>query len=61
MKELVIVLLLETSSMPATMEECMRARPDLGRPVHVISKQGRTNEPWHHRMCMWTTQPRRKQ
>ena len=47
---LILVLLLPSSN-PATFEECMRARPDLGRPVRVTSKQNGTNTPWHHRTC----------
>lgn len=48
-----VLLLLETSMLPATMDECRRARPDLWRPTRVISKQNGTGTPWHHRTCYW--------
>lgn len=48
-----IVLLLETSMHPATMDECVKVRPDLGRPDRVISRQNGSATPWHHRTCYW--------
>jgi hypothetical protein len=47
------LMLLENSMLPASLEECERARPGAGRPARVMSKQQRTNEPWHHRTCAW--------
>lgn len=55
MRAIAIVVLLETSMLPATFDECAKARPDLGRPDRVTSKQQRSNEPWHHRTCYWRT------
>ena len=46
------LMLLEVSSFPASMEECERARPDLGRPAHVVSFQNATPV-WHHRTCIY--------
>lgn len=66
MKALALILvLLEPSSSPATFEECARARPELGRPMSVVSLQNGTGTPWHHRMCIWVCeqpiqQPKRK-
>ena len=47
------LMLLEISSLPASMEECLRARPDLGRPAHVVSLQNGTLTPWHRRTCIY--------
>ena len=52
-KTIAIVVLLEISMVPATLDECQKARPDLGRPDRVTSKQQRTNEPWYHRTRYW--------
>ena len=46
-------VLLEPSSEPATLNECQRERPDLGRPVGSISFQHRSNEPWFRRICIY--------
>ena len=46
-------VLLEPSSEPATINECQRERPDLGRPVGSISFQHRSNEPWFRRICIY--------
>lgn len=48
-----VMVLLETSSEPATFAECQRARPDLGRPARVISKQNGSGTNWHHRICSY--------
>ena len=45
-------LLLEASSQPATLDECQRAAPHRGRPVHVVSFQSATGH-WHRRTCTW--------
>ena len=50
------LVLLETSMEPLTLDECQRARPDLGRPHRVISKQARSNEPWFARTCVYLEQ-----
>ena len=42
--------LLSNSMQPATMQECEAATGQ--RPRHVISKQDRTGEPFHHRTCI---------
>ena len=42
--------LLPNSANPATMAECEGATGQ--RPRHVISKQDRTGEPFHHRTCI---------
>lgn len=47
------LMLLEISSFPASMEECLRARPDLGRPSGVVSFQNGSDAPWHHRRCTY--------
>lgn len=47
------LLMLENSMLPATFDECERASPDRGRPRRATSRQQRTNEPWHHRTCLW--------
>lgn len=44
-------LLLDTSSRPATLDECQRAAPEKGRPARVVSQQHRTNEAWQKRTC----------
>ena len=41
--------MLENSMRPADGDECERATGK--RPVYTISKQDRTNEPYHHRTC----------
>ena len=46
-------LLLENSSSPASLIECARARPDLGKPSFTISHRARTGEPWYWRTCFW--------
>ena len=48
-----VLVLLEPSMVAATLDECQRARPDLGRPTRVISKQARSNEPWFARTCVY--------
>ena len=47
-------LLLENSSRPATLGECQRRHPSMGRPQATISYQQRSGEPWHHRTCAWS-------
>lgn len=51
MKLIIFLLLLEPSSEAATLDECQRERPNLGRPVRVISLQNGSGTPWHHRVC----------
>lgn len=48
------VLMLEASMLPASPEECRAARPDLGYPDRVTSKQNGSGTPWHHRTCWWS-------
>ena len=43
--------LLPNSMQPATMDECAAATGK--RPRWTISKQQRSNEPWHHRTCVY--------
>lgn len=43
--------LLPNSMQAATLDECQKARPDLGRPHATSSQQSRSGEPWHHRFC----------
>ena len=45
------LMLLETSMQPASMDECERTTGK--RPDYTVSKQSRTGEPWHHRICGW--------
>lgn len=45
--------LLEDSSLAASMEECLRTYPTLGRPIMVTSRQQRSNEPWFRRTCIY--------
>lgn len=52
----VYLVLLETSSEPATLDECQRTHPARGRPISCISKQDRSGEPWHHRVCIYAAQ-----
>ena len=47
------LVLLEPSSQAATLDECQRRRPDLGRPSRVISLQNGSLTNWHHRVCTW--------
>lgn len=47
------LVLLEPSSFPATLDECQRARPDLGRPTGANSLQNGSGTPWHRRSCCW--------
>lgn len=46
-------ILLETSSQPATLDECQRSFPGRGRPREVISLQNGADSPWHHRTCFF--------
>lgn len=48
-----VVILLETSGEPATLGECERARPELGRPQGCVSFQNGYGTSWHHRSCWW--------
>ena len=43
--------LLPNSMQPASMDECAAATGK--RPKWTISKQERSNEPWHHRTCVY--------
>jgi len=47
------LILLDISSQPATLDECQRAAPGRGRPVHVVSFQNGSDAPWHHRRCTY--------
>lgn len=49
----VTIIMLDSSSNPATLDECQRARPQLQRPQRVISLQNGTGTPWHHRVCTY--------
>lgn len=49
-----ICVLLDNSMLPASMDECQIARPDLGRPYFTASKRDRTNEPWFTRTCFFS-------
>lgn len=46
-------ILLENSAKPASLDECQRAAPERPRPDWSVSRQQRTGDPWHHRMCGW--------
>ena len=48
--EAATLTLLPNSMQSLTMSECEAATGQ--RPRHVISKQDRTGEPWHHRTCI---------
>lgn len=45
------LLMLEPSMNPANGDECQVATGV--RPVYTISRQNRSNEPWHHRTCAY--------
>ena len=46
------LILLDPSMQPAYLAECQRAHPT-GKPVWSVSRQSRSNEPWHHRFCLY--------
>ena len=46
------LILLDPSMQPAYLAECQRAHP-AGTPVWSVSRQDRSNEPWHHRFCLY--------
>ena len=48
-----VLRLLEDSGNPATLGECQRAYPSLGRPTGCVSLQNGEQTPWHHRVCIY--------
>ena len=47
------MVLLEPSSQAATLDECQRTHPKLGRPHQVVSFQNGSGTNWHHRTCYY--------
>lgn len=44
---------LDPSHNAATLDECQRAAPDLGRPSWTVSQRKFSNRPWTKRVCGW--------
>lgn len=44
---------LDHSSRAASLDECQRAAPELGRPSWTVSQRKFSNRPWTKRVCGW--------
>ena len=47
------IVYLDPSSKAATLDECQRAAPELGRPSWSVSQRKFSNRPWTKRVCGW--------